>query len=110
MPIRVVEDLVVPGAVVAADLASEKWFPTWNEWLAYIAAGGGYVASAMGYGGDMTKNAGIASLDWAARKLRDRFSTMGVTGRSVAAYRSVSRPAGSVAAAVKPEFRGIVNY
>lgn len=108
MPIRVVEDVVVPGVVVAADLASEKWAPTWNEWLAYLATVGGYAGAALGYGGDMAKNAGIASLGWTARKLRDRFSTMGVT-RNVASYRSVARPAG-VSAAVKPEFAGLTQF
>lgn len=72
MAIRVVPDLGAPLAVTAIDLATETWAPTWNEWAAYIAAGGGYLAAFMGWGGDFVKNVGIASFPWAAKKLYDR--------------------------------------
>lgn len=112
MAIRVVEDVVVPAAVVAVDMASETWAPTWNEWLAYAAAIGGYVGAAMNFGGDAVKNAGIASLDWAAKKARDRFMSMGTARRATRSvnYRSVSRPAGGLSAPVKPEFTGVIQY
>ena len=106
--IKLVEDVVVPGAVVAADLVSEAMMPKYNEWLAYILFGGGYIASAMGLGGDVTKNAGIASADWAIKALKARLTTK--SGSSAMAYRA-SRPAAmSSIATTKPEFGNVVNY
>jgi len=67
-----VEDLGAPLVVTALDLVTETTAPTWNEWMAYIAAAGGYVSAFMGFGGPFMKNVGIASLPWAAKKLYTR--------------------------------------
>ena len=80
--IRVVPDLGAPLAVTAVDLMTETWAPTWNEWTAYIAAVGGYLGGFMGWGGDFTKNVGIASFPWAAKKLYDRVRGGAVTRTS----------------------------
>ena len=62
-------DLGAPLTVVAADLISEKVRPEWNEWVAYITCGLGYVLGVMGIGGDYGKNIGVASLPWAAKHI-----------------------------------------
>ena len=72
MAIKMVPDLGAPVAVTAVDLLTETAAPDWNEWVAYIMAGGGYLAGFMGWGGDFIKNVGIASFPWAAKKLYER--------------------------------------
>lgn len=79
MAIRVVEDVGAPLAVVGVDLITETAAPAWNEWIAYLAAAGGYLGAVMGWGGPFLKNVGIASLPWAAKKLYTRVRG-GVTG------------------------------
>lgn len=72
MAIKMVPDLGAPVAVTAVDLITESYAPDYNEWAAYILAVGGYVGGWMGWGGDFTKNVGIASFPWAAKKLYER--------------------------------------
>lgn len=67
-----VEDIGAPLTVTAVDLITETAAPDWNEWIAYVMAGGSYLAGWMGWGGGFIKNVGIASLPWAAKKLYER--------------------------------------
>jgi len=89
MAIKMVEDLGAPIAVVAVDLITETTAPTYNEWAAYILAGGGYIGAFMGWGGPFLKNVGIASLPWAAKKIYNR-----VKGGAGASRRLSFRQAG----------------
>jgi len=80
MTIRIVEDVVSPVAVSAVDMLTLEFAPDWNEWATYGMLAGGYVASALNFGGNMAKNIGIASLPLAVRSIRDRVKG-GVTGK-----------------------------
>lgn len=86
-----IPDFGAPLAVTAVDLVVETTMPQWNNWAAYLCAGGGYLGAWMGWGGEFTKNFGIAALPWAAKKLYYQF--MGGTSRKVS-FRPPS-PAGS---------------
>ncbi len=79
MGIKLVEDVGAPLAVVAVDIASARFQPKYNEWLAYISTGVGYAGAWMGWGGDFVKNVGIASLPWAVKEIYNRFATTKVT-------------------------------
>ena len=83
-------DLGAPLTVVAADLISEKVRPEWNEWVAYITCGIGYVMGVMGVGGDYAKNIGVASLPWAAKHIAKRAGFTPGMARAVSSAR-VSR-------------------
>ena len=87
MAIRFVSDLGAPVAVTAVDLITEATQPTWNEWAAYVLALGGYVGAFMGWGGDFTKNIGIASFPWAAKKIYERV-TVGRTSTKLSLRRA----------------------
>jgi len=104
MSIRFAEDVGAPLAVVAVDLVSESVAPTYNEWLAYLAAIGGYAGAFMNKGGDFVKNVGIASFPWAAKKAYTRIRAM-VGGKTtsttrVGHYGGMNR----MSVSVKPEF------
>ena len=102
MSIKIVPDLGAPIAVVAVDLITESVAEgKWNEWAAYIFAVGGYLGGCMNWGGDFTKNIGIASLPWAAKKVYDR--VRGGTTRPVSLRRVTRYPA----PAVHKEFQSI---
>jgi hypothetical protein len=79
--IKWASDVGAPVAVVAADLITESYAPTWNEWISYIMAGGGYAAAAFNFWGPLVKNIAIASLPWAAKNLYSRFGG-GMTRRA----------------------------
>lgn len=73
MAIKWIPDLGAPLTVTAIDLIVESTAPDWNEWAAYIVAGGGWLAQALGWArGDFSKNLAIASTPWAAKKLYQR--------------------------------------
>jgi hypothetical protein len=91
MAIKLVDDVLAPVAVVAVDLITETAAPTWNEWASYILAAGGYAGAMMGWGGDMVKNIGIASLPWAAKKIYNRIKTPAATTSRVNFRPTVSR-------------------
>lgn len=109
MAIRIV-DVATPLGVAAADILTEKFAPTWAEPVTYLMAFGGYAANYFGYGGDISKNVGIAALPLAAKKLYNRF-LLPVVGRSLA---TVARGAGGgvqrVSRSYKPEFEDVVQY
>lgn len=100
--IKVMEDVGAPIAVTAVDLITETTAPDWNEWASYICAAGGYLGAWFNFGGDFTKNVGIASMPWAAKKIYNRVK--GVSRR--AAFRPTSRVSRYPAAANVPEFQG----
>jgi len=105
MAIRIVSDVGAPVAVVAVDLITEATAPTWNEWVAYIMTAGGYLGAVMGWGGDFSKNIGIASLPWAAKKLYDRVKgPVGTSRRLTYRQASVSR---YPAPATKSPYEGV---
>lgn len=101
--VRVVPDVVSPLTVTAIDLVTETYAPDYNEAAAYVVAIGGYIAAAMGWGGDFVKNMGISSFPWAAKKIYERVK--GGAGARKMTYRrsGVSRYPGS---ASETEFRG----
>lgn len=107
MRIDPINDIGAPVAVTVVDLFTETTQPTWNEWAAYAMAAGGYVGAFMNFGGDFTKNIGIASFPWAAKKLYERVRSTG--GTSNLALRSVSRRSVSrfPAPAYSEEFAGV---
>ena len=83
--LNVVEDLGAPLLVTLIDLSIEAGAPDKNEIASYIVAGGGYLGSAMGWGGPFLKNSGIASLPWAAKNIYERIrgiSGVGETARN----------------------------
>jgi len=90
MSIKIVSDLGAPLAVVAAGLVTESVAEgKWNEWAGYILAAGGYLGGFMNWGGDFTKNIGIASLPWAAKNIYERIrggTSAPVTLRRVTRY------------------------
>ncbi len=105
MAIKWAPDLGAPVAVTAVDLVVKSVQPTWQEWVDYIMAAGGYIGAAMGWGGDFVKNVGISSLPLAGEKLYDRIK--GMTTTPAASYASVNRMkkvAGKVAQTTSPEF------
>jgi len=90
MSIKIVSDLGAPLSVVAVDLVTKSVAEgKWNEWAGYILAVGGYLGGFMNWGGDFTKNVGIASLPWAAKNVYNRvrgISASPVTLRRVSRY------------------------
>jgi hypothetical protein len=88
--IKVIPDVGAPIAVVAADLVTESVAEgKWNEWASYIVAAGGYLGGFMNWGGDFTKNLGIAALPWAAKNIYNRIrggTSAPVTLRRVSRY------------------------
>ena len=111
MAIRIVEDVVSPVAVSAVDMLTLEYAPDWNEWATYAMLAGGYVASALNFGGNMAKNIGIASLPLAVRSIRDRVKG-GVSGK-VSSRRLSFRPSAvaqlpqGIRQTVVPEFENI---
>jgi hypothetical protein len=87
MAIKMVPDLGAPLAVVAVDLIMENAAPTWTKWADGIMTAGGYLAGWMGWGGDFTKNIGIASMPITARNIYDY-----IRGGSGASRRLTYRP------------------
>lgn len=111
MKFDLVNDLGAPAAVTAIDLVTEATVPEWNEWAAYLVAGGSYIGAFMGWGGDFVKNMGIAAFPWAAKKIYDRVRG-GVTSRpSHLTLRRVARPVANIsrypAPAYSDEFAGV---
>lgn len=106
MAIKIVPDVVAPLAVTAVDLVTEATAPNWNEWASYICAVGGYLGGFMGWGGDMVKNFGIASLPWAAKNIYERVrGTAGASKRLN--YRPVSKVSRYPAPAQEIPFQGV---
>lgn len=114
MAINFKNDVGAPVVVIAADLLTKNFAPTWNEWLAYIAAVGGYLGAGMNFGGEFIKNIGIASVDWAANRIYDRVKGMSVSAAPVA--RAAMRPAATaarysgIAQTTKPGFENVKIY
>lgn len=81
MSIRLVPDVGAPILVTAVDLLTESYAPQSNEWMAYAFTLIPYVAAGFNKGGDFTKNVGISSLPWAAKKIYNR-ARFGVSARS----------------------------
>jgi len=83
---KIVEDVLVPGIVPVVDYLTEK-FPE-SEPGKYADMTGigmcvvGYGLNAFGIGGNMSKNIGIASLNWAVNSVRKLIAGTGIT-RSV---------------------------
>jgi len=107
--IRLVDDVVAPAVVSTADIVTMEVAPDWNEWVAYIMAAGGYVAGAMGFGGNFAKNLGIASMDWAARSIYQRVKAAGATTKQVASRRVAFSPT-NVHRSYEPEFDSVSPF
>ncbi len=111
MAIRIVDDVVSPVIVSAVDVVTLEYAPNWNEWATYGMLAGGYIASALNFGGNMVKNIGIASLPLAVRSVRDRIKG-GVSG-SVSSRRlsfrpsAVSKLSSGIRQTVVPEFENV---
>jgi len=75
MAIRVVDDVGAPLVVTVVDLVTQTSAPTWNSWANYAMTAVGYGAAFLGYGGQFTKNIGIASLPKTAELLYSMVTT-----------------------------------
>jgi len=95
---KIVEDVVVPLGIVGADFGTEyldrdktaeetKINPIVGVGL--FAAG--YVLSALGIGGDYTKNMGIASMDWGIHSIKSFIEAGGIASKEIVSSRSSSR-------------------
>lgn len=114
--IKIVPDLGAPAAVVAVDLLTLEYQPTWNEVASYVMAGVGYVLAGFGLvrgsTGEFLTKMSIAAVPLAARSIRHRIAgTSPVTRRAGAgasrlAFRTASAPAGAVSRQYQPEFEG----
>jgi hypothetical protein len=80
--IKIVPDVMAPAAVVAVDLVSESFAPTWTKWIDGAMTVGGYVLGGwLGWGGDFVKNIGIASAPITIRNIYDYVRGGGGTSR-----------------------------
>jgi hypothetical protein len=71
MPIRIIDDVVPPVVVAAANIMI-KGTPAmapYADWIAYGLAAAGYAGAFMNFGGDFVKNLGIAALPGAVERL-----------------------------------------
>ena len=84
-----------PLTVVGVDLITDKVKPSWNEWVAYVTCGLGYVLASMGIGGDYAKNIGVASLPWAARHIAMRAGFTPGVSRAASSVSRIARYPGS---------------
>ena len=110
--IKIVPDLGAPAAVVAVDLLTLEYQPTWNEVASYVMAGVGYVLAGFGLvrggTGEFLTKMSIAAAPLAARNIRARVAGP-VTRRAGATSRLAFRPAAAPAGlsrAYQPEFEG----
>ena len=109
--IRIVEDVVAPGAVAAVDILTLEVAPEANEWAAYGMAAIGYVGAAMRMGGQFVNNIGHAAFPLAARNVYARIkATQGTSRRASSAGARMalknvsSNPGNQVGRAYQPEF------
>ena len=94
MAINWINDLGAPLAVTAIDLVVESSFPQYDEYAAYILAGGSWLATAMGWArSDFVKNLAIASTPLAARKIYDRVKGVSSPVRGLSTRRVSRWPA-----------------
>ena len=88
MAIKIVPDVVAPVAVFAADWATSAYDERTtgmklNRPVGIGLCALGYVLGGwLGWGGDFTKNLGIASFDWAANSIVGYIKERGVTRRA----------------------------
>ena len=108
--LNMVADVAAPITVTAVDLITYAKAPTWNEWMAYILTGLGYIGGAMGFGGGYVKNLGVASLPLTARHIYTRITTgAGGVARPMAS-RLAFHPAGMggpIRQTTVPEYAGL---
>jgi len=102
--IRWMEDLGGPAAVTAVDLITETTAPQWNEWASYITAGGAYLGTFMGWGGDFVRAAAHAAFPWAAKKVYERVKGGVSSPATKLVHRKVAR---YPSAQIEPQFQGV---
>lgn len=90
MAIKLIPDVGVPAAVFAADWATSTYDTRagapvgamkLNRPVGIGLCALGYAGAWLGWGGDLTKNLGIASFDWAANSLVSYFKERTVSSR-----------------------------
>ncbi len=91
MGIKLVEDVAIPGAVVAAhfgtEYADQKGYggeTAISPIVGTIMFAAGYALTGFGIGGDYTKNMGIAAMDWGVRSIKEMVEARGLATRSLA--------------------------
>ena len=96
--INPIEDLLFPGVVPILDYVFSEKVPATEpgKYADYAGLGtclAGYGLAAFGFGGNYSKNIGIASLDWAVNAVRNLVKGAGVTRQVSQSQRLVMRPA-----------------
>lgn len=91
--IKLGPDLGAPLAVAAINIASEAMIPKQSNWITYGMTLVGYIAGWTGWGGDILKNVGVASLPLSAKAVYDTVRGTPVSGRGVS-YRTAGRGVG----------------
>lgn len=112
--IRIVEDVVVPAGVFVADYATSRIDEAaavdafkWNKPMGVALGVLGYLGAGLDFGGDMVKNIGIASFDWAASSIAEYIRE--AMKPKTTSQRLEMRPASKVKAAINPdEYKGAV--
>lgn len=104
--IKLGPDLGAPLAVTAINLASEAMLPKQTNWFSYGMTAVGYLAGWAGWGGDILKNIGVASLPLSAKAIYDSVRGTPVSGRAVS-YRTAGRVGVYPSAAREAPFQGV---
>lgn len=83
--IKIVEDVAVPLGVVGADFGTEYFDrdktaeeTKVNPIVGTVLFAAGYILSALGIGGNYTKNMGIASMNWGIHSIKDLVEARGI--------------------------------
>ena len=125
--IKIVEDVAVPLGVVGADFGTEYLDrdktaeeTKINPIVGTALFAAGYVLSALGIGGNYTKNMGMASMNWGIHSIKSLVEARGIissrTSSRLAMRRRVSEsniisPARAAAAAgAQPGARSVVEF
>lgn len=93
MAIRVVPDLGAPIIVFGIDQIVKKTMPEFGEWVVYAETLAGYLGAWAGWGGDLLKNIGVASLPASLNLLTERIGLSGSVRKTskLSLRRTVSR-------------------
>jgi len=105
MSIKIGPDVGSPLIVTAVDLVSESIWPKYSNWLTYGMTIVGYASGFMGWGGDILKNVGVASLPLTAKRVYDTFRATPVS-RNLS-YRAAGRVGRYPAPASEAPFEGV---
>jgi hypothetical protein len=84
--VRIVEDVLVPLGVTGAHMGLEKFDADKgpeetkiSPIVGIVLLAAGYGLSAMGIGGNYTKNMAIASMDWGAHSIKEMVEARGLS-------------------------------